>query len=62
MQIMALACETPTASDRPVSRGTPRELAEEAVKRGIVEQISPRTVERFKTVGAKNVWGNNVID
>jgi putative transposase len=47
MQIMALACETPSASDRPVSHWTPRELAEEAVKRGIVEQISPRTVERF---------------
>src|ERR1700726_1767969 len=47
MQIMALACETPEASDRPVSTWTPRELADEAVKRGIVEQISPRTVERF---------------
>jgi putative transposase len=47
MQIMALACETPTASQRPVSSWTPHELAEEAVKRGIVEQISPRTVERF---------------
>jgi putative transposase len=47
MQIMALACETPMASERPVSSWTPRELADEAVKRGIVEQISPRTVERF---------------
>jgi putative transposase len=47
MQIMALACEKPEASDRPVSTWTPRELADEAVKRGIVEQISPRTVERF---------------
>ncbi len=47
MQIMALACETPASVDRPVSTWTPRELADEAVKRGIVEQISPRTVERF---------------
>jgi putative transposase len=47
MQIMALACEKPEASQRPVSSWTPRELADEAVKRGIVEQISPRTVERF---------------
>ena len=47
MQIMALACETPAEADRPVSTWTPRELAEEAVKRGIVKQISPRTVERF---------------
>ena len=47
MQIMALACEKPEAVDRPVSSWTPRELADEAVKRGIVTQISPRTVERF---------------
>lgn len=47
MQIMALACEKPKESDRPVSNWTPCELADEAVKRGIVEQISPRTVERF---------------
>jgi len=30
-----------------VSAWTPRELADEAVTRGIVTQISPRTVERF---------------
>jgi putative transposase len=47
MRIMALACETPASADRPVSSWTPRELADEAVKGGIVEQISPRTVERF---------------
>jgi putative transposase len=47
MQIMALACEKPEAADRPVSTWTPRELADEAVKRGIVTQISSRTVERF---------------
>ncbi len=47
MQIMALACETPASSDRPVSAWTPHELADEAVKRGIVSTISARTVERF---------------
>lgn len=47
MQIMALACEKPETADRPVNTWTPRELADEAVKRGIVERISPRTVERF---------------
>ena len=47
MQIMALACEKPEAVDRPVSSWTPRELADEAIKRGIVTSISPRTVERF---------------
>ena len=47
MRIMALACETPAASERPVSSWTPREVADEAVKRGIVTSISARTVERF---------------
>ena len=47
MQIMALACEKPEAADRPVSTWTPRELADEAIQRGIVTSISPRTVERF---------------
>jgi putative transposase len=47
MQIMALACEKPEAADRPVSSWTPHELADEAVKRGIVTSISSRTVERF---------------
>jgi len=47
MQLMAIACETPAEADRPVSTWTPRELAAEAVKRGIVSKISSRTVERF---------------
>jgi putative transposase len=47
VQIVALACESPSASERPVSHWTPAELADEAVKRGIVEEISPRSVGRF---------------
>jgi putative transposase len=47
VQIIALACEPPPDSDRPVNAWTPRELAEEAVKRAIVPAISPRSVERF---------------
>jgi putative transposase len=47
MQIMALACEKPEVADRPMSAWTPHELADEAVKRGIVSKISSRTVERF---------------
>ena len=46
-QIMALACEKPEAADRPVRSGTPRDLADEAIKRGSGERISARTVERF---------------
>lgn len=47
VQIMALACELPQASGLPISQWSGRELATEAVKRGIVETISPRSVERF---------------
>jgi len=46
-QIMALACEPPQLSDRPISHWTPRELASEAIKRKIVESISERHVGRF---------------
>lgn len=45
--IIALACEPPADSGLPVSHWTPPELAGEAVKRGIVERISPRQVDRF---------------
>lgn len=47
VQIVALACEDPKKSQRPVSHWTPTELAQEAKKRGIVEKISPRSVGRF---------------
>jgi len=47
VKIVAIACESPEKSDRPVSHWTPKELADEAIKRGIVEKISPRTVGRF---------------
>ncbi|MBW4541681.1 MAG: helix-turn-helix domain-containing protein [Myxacorys chilensis ATA2-1-KO14] len=47
VQIVALACEDPQQSGRPISEWSVRELADEAVRRGIVESISPRSVERF---------------
>ena len=50
-QIIALACEPPEASGRPISHWTPRELADEACKRGIVETISERHVGRFLKSG-----------
>ena len=46
-QIVALACEPPEASGRSVTHWTPTELADEAVKRKIVDHISPRSVGRF---------------
>ena len=45
--IIALACEPPKESGLPVSHWTPPELAREAIKRGIVESISPRHIDRF---------------
>jgi hypothetical protein len=45
--IIALACEPPMESGLPVSHWTPPELAREAARRGIVESISPRQVDRF---------------
>lgn len=45
--IIALACEPPGDSGLPISHWTPPELAREAAKRGIVESISPRQVDRF---------------
>lgn len=51
VEIVALACETPSDSGRPVSHWTPSELADEAIKRGIVDSISPRSVGRFLKSG-----------
>lgn len=47
VQIIAVACEIPATSERPVSHWTPKELADEVVKRKIVSEISPRSVGRF---------------
>ncbi len=46
-QIIAVACEKPEESGRPVTHWTPRELAEEVIQRGIVESISPRHIDRI---------------
>jgi putative transposase len=59
--LMALACEPPALSGRPISHWTARELADEAVKRDIVPRISTRHVGRFLQAGGadtppKPVW------
>lgn len=46
-QIIAVACELPEECGRPVTHWTPRELVDEVIKRGIVETISPRHVDRL---------------
>jgi putative transposase len=47
VQIIAVACEPPEQSGRPISHWTARELADEVQKRRIVAKISPRSVGRF---------------
>jgi len=47
VEIIALACEDPQATQQPFSHWTPSELARAAIQRGIVERISPRSVGRF---------------
>lgn len=51
VQIVAVACEDPADSGRPVSHWTPREVAEEVRKRGLIETISTRSVGRFLKSG-----------
>ena len=46
-QIVALACEKPEESQRPITQWTSREIADEIMQRGIVEQISPRHAARL---------------
>lgn len=46
-QIVALACEAPEQSQRPITHWSGREIAEEITKRGIVDRISPRHAARL---------------
>jgi putative transposase len=51
VQIIAVSCEQPAESQRPISHWTPSELADEVVKRQIVESISQASVGRFLKSG-----------
>lgn len=46
-QIVRIACEAPSTSGRPITEWTGREIADEAVRRGIVAQLSPRHAARL---------------
>src|SRR5712692_11927269 len=46
-QLVALAGEDPSTCGRPISHWTPRELADEAIKRKVFASISVRHVGRF---------------
>jgi putative transposase len=60
-KILALACEEPEKSGRPISHWTPRELAEEAIKREIVTTISTRHVGRFLKSGRVEAAQKSVL-
>ncbi len=51
VQMIAVACEDPADSGRPVSHWTPRAVAEEVRKRGSLETMSTRRVGRFLQSG-----------
>ena len=61
-QILALACESPKESGLPVSHWTPADLTREVLKRGIVESISPRHVDRFLRGGSRSTTQGRVLD
>jgi putative transposase len=52
--VVALACEAPSAAGRPISQWTNQEIADELMRRGIVETISPRHAARLVKRGTSN--------
>ncbi len=57
-RIVALACEAPGESGRPISHWSTTELAEEIERRGIVERISPRHAARLLQRGTSSRTGS----
>jgi transposase len=47
VQILAVACEPPEKSGRPITHWTVLELTDEVIQRGIVDSISPAQVRRY---------------
>jgi len=45
--LVAMTCEKPSESERPISQWSQREIADEAMRRGLVARISQRSVGRF---------------
>ena len=50
--VVAMTCEKPSESERPISQSNQREIADEAIRRGLVPKISQRSVGRFLKKGA----------
>jgi|HubBroStandDraft_3_1064219.scaffolds.fasta_scaffold78172_1 transposase-like protein len=45
--VIAMTCEKPSESERPISHWSQREIADEAIRRGLVPSVSQRSVGRF---------------
>jgi transposase-like protein len=45
--LVAMTCEKPSESERPISHWSQREIADEAMRRGFIPRISQRSVGRF---------------
>ncbi|MHB9131476.1 MAG: helix-turn-helix domain-containing protein [Armatimonadota bacterium] len=60
-QLIALACTEPTDVGREGTHWTPRELAEELQRQGIVDTIPPRHVGRFSKGGRSQAPSQPVL-
>ena len=60
-QIEAMACEDPEDSGRPISHWTAREIAAEIMKRGIVDEISPRHAARLLKRGRSQTPSDTLL-
>jgi putative transposase len=60
-QIIAVACESPALSNRPITEWTPRELADEVIKREIVETISASQVRLFLKRGGVETASKSLL-
>ena len=56
MQVKAIACELPKDSGQPLSRYSGRDLVREVARRGVVAQISGRTLWRWLDEDALRPW------
>ena len=62
-RVVALACEAPATSGRPITHRTGREVADEIIRRGIVDRISPRHAGRLlKAAGPQAAPGPALAD
>lgn len=60
-QIVALACEPPAESARPITHWTHRELAEEIITRRILPRISPRHAGRLLKIGRSQAAAESLL-